>query len=123
MHSEIGSMSLEAVVHLLPDASQLSGLSRMAAGDFSQTKWNAEGAIFTKPTIFNTPLGLQGVGEAGAEAVLPISKIQGYIRDAMRETLGSLQLSVVLDTGAVVGQLAPAFDRQLGSIASRKGRG
>ena len=37
--------------------------------------WNADGAIFTKPTIFSTPNGMQGVGEAGAEAVLPIEKL------------------------------------------------
>jgi phage-related minor tail protein len=46
-------------------------------------KWNADGAIFTKPTVFNTAQGLQGVGEAGAEAVLPISKLAGMIRDVM----------------------------------------
>lgn len=43
--------------------------------------WNAEGAIFTKPTVFNTSQGLQGVGEAGPEAVLPISKLAGMIRE------------------------------------------
>lgn len=37
--------------------------------------WNADGAIFTKPTIFSTRNGLQGVGEAGAEAILPIDKL------------------------------------------------
>ena len=31
--------------------------------------------------------------------------------------------AVVLDTGVIVGQLAPGMDRQLGSIASRRGRG
>ncbi|RDV27117.1 phage tail protein [Lysinibacillus capsici] len=37
-------------------------------------KWNAEGGIFTSPTIFNTAnAGLQGVGEAGAEAILPLT--------------------------------------------------
>lgn len=36
--------------------------------------WNAEGGIFTEPTIFNTPKGLQGVGEAGAEAIIPLNE-------------------------------------------------
>ncbi|MDY7044433.1 hypothetical protein RVS70_09470 [Virgibacillus sp. M23] len=43
--------------------------------------WNAKGGIFSRPTIFNTAgAGLQGVGEAGPEAILPLNK----------ETLGSI---------------------------------
>lgn len=35
--------------------------------------WNALGGVFKKPTIFNTAnAGLQGVGEAGAEAIIPL---------------------------------------------------
>lgn len=51
-------------------------------------KWNADGAIFQKPTIFDTRKGLQGVGEAGPEAILPISKLPslmgkaGYSQDS-----------------------------------------
>lgn len=37
--------------------------------------WNADGAIFTKPTIFDTSSGLQGVGEAGPEAIMPIKQL------------------------------------------------
>lgn len=37
--------------------------------------WNAAGGIFTSPTIFDTANGLQGVGEAGPEAILPLSKL------------------------------------------------
>ena len=37
--------------------------------------WYKDGAIFSKPTLFNTPYGTKGVGEAGAEAVLPIEKL------------------------------------------------
>jgi len=37
--------------------------------------WNALGGIFSKPTIFNTAnAGMQGVGEAGAEAIIPLTK-------------------------------------------------
>lgn len=43
--------------------------------------WNAQGAIFTKPYIF----GNQGVGEAGPEAVLPISKLSGIIADSLNK--------------------------------------
>lgn len=45
--------------------------------------WYKKGAIFTKPTIFNTNNGFSGVGEAGAEAVLPIERLQGFIDEAL----------------------------------------
>lgn len=89
----------------------------------NQVKPNAEGAIFSKPTIFDTRLGYQMVGEAGAEAVAPISKLQSYVSDAVRSTVGGMQFNVVLDTGVLVGQLAPGLDAQLGTISSRRGRG
>lgn len=41
--------------------------------------WNAEGGIFSKPTIFNTSAGLQGVGEAGPEAIMPLSKLDSML--------------------------------------------
>jgi len=42
-------------------------------------KWNADGGIFSKPTIFDTSAGFQGVGEAGPEAIAPISKLQDML--------------------------------------------
>lgn len=47
--------------------------------------WYKKGAIFTKPTLFNTPGGLKGVGEAGAEAVLPIEKLDGIVANALKQ--------------------------------------
>ena len=96
-------------------------------------KWNAEGAILTKPTIFgavgNT---LLGGGEAGKEAVAPIDLLQGYIRAAVQaENQGiratvieqtallldflrrNMPKAVLLDTGAMVGELTPAIDAGL----------
>ena len=49
-------------------------------------EWYKKGAIFTKPTLFNTPYGMKGVGEAGAEAVLPIEKLSSIMADAMNQT-------------------------------------
>lgn len=46
--------------------------------------WYAEGGIFTKPTIFNTSNGLKGIGEAGAETVLPVEKLETWINNAMQ---------------------------------------
>ena len=47
-------------------------------------KWNAEGGILNKPTIFGA-IGntLLGGGEAGAEAIAPIKVLLGYVRTAV----------------------------------------
>ena len=96
-------------------------------------KWNAQGGILTKPTIFgmagNT---LLGGGEAGDEAIAPIALLQEYIRTAMQEkdnaiieTLieqnrmliaflqKNMPSAVRLDSGAMVGELIPAIDVSL----------
>lgn len=123
IQGEVDEMSLSAIVKMVPDYSSLQTVQRIATGDFGDVTWNADGAIFSKPTIFNTRLGLQGVGEAGAEAVAPIDKLQGYIREAVQGTVGGMQFNVVLDSGVLVGQLAPQMDMRLGTISGRKGRG
>lgn len=105
-------------------------------------KWNAEGAIFTRPTIFNTRNGLQGVGEAGAEAVLPVAKMLDYVSTAVRNETGNIGQIIVeqnrllleflrrnmpntvqLDSGAMVGALLPAVDTGLASRWSNVRRG
>lgn len=58
-------------------------------------EWYKLGAIFTKPTLFNTPYGLKGVGEAGAEAVLPIDKLQGYISNAIDKAQNVVNLETL----------------------------
>ena len=96
-------------------------------------KWNAEGAVLKKPTIFgqvgNT---LMGGGEAGMEAVLPVDVLQTYVRDAVRaenELVGRIMIEqtgrlidalgrmipkdVTLDRNALVGALLPAVDTGL----------
>ena len=93
-------------------------------------KWNAKGGILTEPTIFgmsgNT---LLGGGEAGDEAIAPISLLQDYVKAAVQsenegiirtlieqnrilmDFLARIMPSVVkLDSGALVGALVPAID-------------
>ncbi len=97
-------------------------------------KWNAEGGIMTRPTIFGA-MGdtLLGGGEAGAEAILPIDKMKTYVREAVQAENGylaqiiiqqnqilidylsrSMPKAVRLDSGALVGELVPGIDRELG---------
>jgi hypothetical protein len=132
IQSGLNGLSLEATVNLVPDysmirnAASIAGVSMDGSGENVQgmPTWNAEGAIFSKPTIFNTRLGLQGVGDGRSpEAVAPIDKLQEYVSDAVSKTVGGMQFNVVLDSGVLVGQLAPKMDAKLGTISGRKGRG
>ncbi len=106
-------------------------------------KWNAQGGILTQPTIFGR-MGdtLLGGGEAGAEAIAPITLLQDYIRAAVgaenegiRATLieqtgllmsflsRNLPKAVLLDTGAMVGELTPAIDAGLADRWNNTKRG
>jgi hypothetical protein len=107
-------------------------------------KWNAEGAIFKQPTIFNTPYGLQGVGEAGAEAIAPIDKLQSYVASAVesnnKELIKGFEMQIsrlisfmeayfptdyriMLDTGILAGQLAPEINNSLADLYRYDKRG
>ena len=41
--------------------------------------WNARGGVFDKPTLFSYGNSLQGIGEDGAEAVVPLEKNLGWL--------------------------------------------
>lgn len=103
---------------------------------------HADCAVFSKPTLFDTHSGYHLVGEAGAEAVAPISVLQGYVKSAVNEVVGASverkldqmlvalqngfsgmnQQQIVLDTGVLVGATAGKMDKRLGRMALRKGR-
>ena len=107
--------------------------------------WYKKGGIFDQPTLFNTPSGLKGVGEAGAEAVTPISVLRTYVReevaaanaglndsidrlynllgDYLPELLEAQRKDIVLDTGVLVGETAVLMDKRLGNIARKRERG
>ncbi|PFB05008.1 phage tail tape measure protein [Bacillus anthracis] len=82
-------------------------------------EWRAKGAIFTRPTIFGMNNGkLQGAGEAGIEAALPLneknlSAIGKGIADTMPQTNGDVVVHVYLDADEVNTKLAPGMSKQL----------
>jgi hypothetical protein len=96
-------------------------------------KWNAEGGILTKPTIFGmTGNTLLGGGEAGDEAIAPIDTLKAYIRESVNEKDNAIIQALIeqnqrmmdflakmmpravqLDSGVLVGELTPAIDRRL----------
>ena len=77
----------------------IGGRGRLPSFDVT---WNKLGAIFSKPTIFATDLGFQGVGEAGPEAVAPIDVLQKYVAEAVDNR--NLNLERKLDQ--VIGLMA-----------------
>lgn len=103
--------------------------------------WYKDGAIFKKPTIFSTPLGFKGVGEAGAEAVAPISELIGYVSNAVNnseivdriarvesvltEYLPGIASGkqIVLDTGTLVGETIDKIDSALATNQTLRARG
>ena len=76
----------------------------------------AKGGIFTKPTFFTTPTGIKGVGEAGAEAVLPIDNLRDYIADAINRNTNSgnvINVSMQVDGSRDPEAWAVEFARKL----------
>lgn len=75
--------------------------------------WRAKGGIFTKPTIFGMNGGnLQGAGEAGPEAVLPLNK----------KTLGSIGEGIaktMIGTTGSMSQLMGDMSRMMDSSMSQ----
>lgn len=110
--------------------------------------WYAQGGILTKPTIFdyNPANNTAKVGgEAGEEAIAPISTLQGYVSTAVRsengavvemlqfiadlliqffpEALEKMERPIVLDSGVLVSELTPGMNMALGKLSIGKGRG
>lgn len=96
--------------------------------------WNAKGALFTKPTVFNTPMGLQGFGEAGPEAALPLnSSVLGMIGDKIAQTMDMNSVSqtdnrpIILQTfldGKMIAEvIEPSMSKLLAKKMNNAGRG
>lgn len=61
----------------------------------TNTPWHAAGGIFRKPTILRSASGFQGVGEAGAEAILPLSTLWEQLDSAIDRTMGDSNSMIV----------------------------
>ena len=91
-------------------------------------EWYKQGGIMTSPTIFGmNGSALMAGGEAGAEAILPLSGFYKQLEAMLTEKLnmGSMEkyLSIIaansgkgiyLDDGTLVGHLLPVIDSKLG---------
>jgi len=66
--------------------------------------WNALGGIFNSPTIMPTLQGLQGVGEAGPEAILPLDTLWKRMEEIMSRLLSN-------NTEGIIGNLLGKLER------------
>lgn len=108
-----------------------------------------KGAMFTEPTIFDyNPLTgtAKGAGEAGDEVMLGKRTMLGWMQEAVGIEIGKMSegllnileriysllsqyipdlpnYKVVMDSGVLVGELAPQMDSELGKRIKFKGRG
>ena len=84
--------------------------------------WNAMGGVFDKPTLFNYGGSLQGIGEAGAEAVVPLEK-NTYWLDKLASMLANklgVNTPVVLQVdGKTFGQITAST---LNNITKQTGK-
>ena len=78
--------------------------------------WYKNGGIFTQPTIF--PSGV-GVGEAGAEAVLPLKKLWEEM-DARFSGGTNITINVQPTPGMDVNELAKEIERRLITLTKRQ---
>lgn len=75
----------------LAEAAKLVGLQGVPS---FKLNWNAMGGVFDKPTLFSYGSSLQGIGEAGAEAVVPLENNLGWLNklaDMLSNRLGNNQ--------------------------------
>lgn len=107
-------------------------------------EWYKDGGIMNDPTMFGfNPFSNKAMvgGEAGPEAIAPISTLQSYVRDAVSETNNKLytvmnavlsvltqylpelaHMQVVMDTGETVGVLATPMSEKLGKMTYMRER-
>lgn len=82
--------------------------------------WCAAGAIFDAPTLIPTMYGLKGVGEAGPEAVSPISVLQRYVGAAVQRFVPQIDYDLlgqkVAGACAKLGISIELDKRQLGRV-------
>lgn len=80
---------------------------------------NAAGAIFSAPTIFDTRLGRQMVGEGGPEAVAPIAVLQKYVRAAV-QSANRERDSVMADLSGAIQEMREGFNANMNLYINKK---
>lgn len=75
--------------------------------------WNALGGIFRSPTILQSAAGLQGVGEKGAEAILPLKTLWREMGAQMDQTMTKFSEIVVASNRVDLRRTSEDIEAQL----------
>lgn len=137
VQGEIDSMNLSGTVKINPDMSAVN--AAIGGGYLGEYAYGWGNDYYTGNPDSSNAVGLDRVPRDGYlarvhkdEAILDktdadiwrgggTSKIEALLAQLVANTMGGQM--VVLDTGAMVGQLAPMMDAKLGTISNRRGRG
>ena len=135
IQTELSGFNLQAIVQMIPDYSQIqttytaatgaavdgshaSGLDFVPRDNYIARLHKGE-AVLTSGQADAWRSGNAGGADMGRlEAA--ISSMTAMMQQLVNSSRGGTQ--IVLDSGVLVGQLAPAMDAQLGTISTRKGR-
>jgi len=136
MQDEINGMSLESIVNLVADTSGLQAAVNATKLTSTVQVFGTGGTVSVDGSHAS---GLDRVPRDGYlarvhkdEAILDktdasiwrgggANRVEALLSQVV--TLLAQQKNIVLDSGVMVGQLAPAMDARLGTIGNRKGRG
>jgi len=86
--------------------------------------WYAQGAIFKKPTLLGNGSNMSGVGEAGAEAVVPLDVLWSNMENMARTIADSqgdlITINVYAAPGMDINELAAAVERRLAIVQKQR---
>ncbi len=81
--------------------------------------WYAKGAVFSRPTLLSYVNGIAGVGEAGPEAVAPISVLKKYIQEAVNVSMSTMVIIDYVQLARAMAQLKTTIEldnREVGRV-------
>lgn len=93
------------------------GIGGLGVKPSISVSWHAQGGIFRSPTLLAGPGGLHGVGEAGAEAIIPLDELWRHI-DALANN--GITVNVYGSDNMSVSQLADEVQRRLIEAQKRR---
>lgn len=126
LYSAVSATNLTAYVNMVPsgitggakvDGSHADGLDRVPYDGYI-AELHRDEAVLTASQAAAWRSGSTGGNTGRVESML--TQAIGVLQQIVNNTSASTQ--VVLDSGVLVGQLAPQMDAQLGTILNRKGR-
>ena len=85
--------------------------------------WYAQGGIFSKPTIFNTPYGLKGVGDASSpEVVAPLNDLNEMISQGINRAIAPILMKTTDESKEIIVESNLYVDSEKMYSISQKGK-